>query len=153
MPKTQDEVTRGFECYYEVPVTKKTRDGVERSTFRIYDAEDPRWDGALQEAPYKGNPQGYLNVAHVSRLDGEEIVNLTRGVKGACMHMNKARGFMRRFAQLKLDGSERPWDQYTQNRDMIAEAKEARETGDKAALEELRDLFGKLTQPTQGAAT
>lgn len=131
------DASKDFECWYEYSTGAKE---VLATGHRvIMDADDPRWDGELTEKPFKGDPNGYLGVYEVTRVDGEVVKK--RGICGYRYHMNKAREFMRSFQELKAKGSAQPWDQERYFRELTARAGEAKREGRAEELEMLREAF------------
>lgn len=104
---TQDRIVEGVEAWFEYSVS--TKDTLENGNRVINDPEDERWEGELGKPPFKGGAHGYLNVADVTRVDGDIVKK--KLIKGAFVHQNKAREFMREFARLKKAGAPKPWDQ------------------------------------------
>lgn len=131
--------TVAVEAYYEYPQAKGWGATEKLGHNRITDPEDPRWDDELMKAPYKGNPHGYLNVAEVTRVNGEVV--RSRGICGYSYHKNKAQEFLREFARLKDSGSKTPWDTERHYRDTIASYEAAKNEGRVADFESLKQAL------------
>jgi hypothetical protein len=132
------KTTQELECWYEYAGSVK--EVLATGHRRIDDPDDPQWD-ALDKPPFNGSPNGYTQVALVTRVDGEIVRK--KGVCGYAFHKNKAQEFIRQFLELKAKGSKTPWDQDRTFRDMIAAAEEAKHAG---RLEEITLLGQMLVQ-------
>ena len=141
--------TKSVECWYEYsPTTKAT---IQFGLRRIDDPEDPRWEGELMQAPFNGSPQGYLQVATVTRLDGEIIKSA--GICGYSYHMNKAREFMREFKNLQAAGSRTPWDQERHYRTAKDDAERLSREGRLEELEILKKGLSEMLKSQTGVVT
>lgn len=106
----------------------------------IFDPESDRWEGELMEPPFKGNPQGRLVVAEVTRVNGEILKKRVIKVISGC-HMNKARSFMREYYKLDDSGDSAPWDQTRYHRELLESANKAHVEGRKEDLEKMAGLL------------
>lgn len=137
------KATKEIECFYEY--SSGAKEVLATGHRRIDSADDPRWDGELMEKPFSGSPSGYLQVAEVTRVDGE-IVKKT-GICGFSAHMNRAREFMQTFQDLKAAGSKTPWDQERHFRDILKNAEEAKAAG---RSEELAEFAKQIVSAIRG---
>lgn len=125
--------TKQIECWFEYAGSVK--ETLASGLRRIDDPDDPRWDGEIMEKPFGGDPHGYLQVAEVTRVDGE--IAKSRGICGYAYHPNRAREFMRLFRERVEKNLDKPWDVDHTNRDLLEQAKLAREEGRDQDLEKL----------------
>lgn len=147
MPATTDRVTDGVEAWFEYSYgysAAAIRNGLQR----VDDPEDPRWDGEFRER--RGGVHGYLQVAHVTRVDGEIVKK--KLIRGEHIHMNRAREFLREFKRLKDEGSETPWDQERHFRDMKEQAEKADREGRSRDLEVIAGALKQAIGPLAGQA-
>lgn len=143
------KVTVAVECWYEYAAT--VREAIRAGLRRIDRSDDPRWEGELREPPFRGDPRGYLQVAEVTRVDGEAVRK--RGICGYAFHMNRAREFMRLFEEAVKAGASKPWDVEHFHRDLREEAKKAQEEGRVRELEMFRDAFLQAVAPVRAASS
>lgn len=115
---------------------------------RINDPEDPRWDNELLKAPFNGTPSGALEIALVTRVDGEIVQS--KDIFGGPAHMNVARSFLRQFAEAKAKGSDRPWDVERYWRDRKDEEARLKREG---KVEELLAMRTLMVEALKGVLT
>ncbi len=129
--------TRSVEAAYIV----MTRVGPQRDrvNIRIDDPEDVRWEGMLMQTPYNGDPRGSIEVATVTRVDGEIVKQAP--IAGGPRHMNVARSFLQQFCAAKSAGAEKPWDLERWYRDRAEEEKRLKREGRAEELLAMRELL------------
>lgn len=98
-----------------------------RVNLRVTDPEDERWEGEFLRPPFNGDPRGALEVATVTRVDGEVYKSVD--ICGGPCHLNVARGFLRQFAAAKAAGAAKPWDVEHWYRDQKAETDRLKREG------------------------
>ncbi len=137
LPPRTVSASKGVEAAY----VYMTRQGTnrERVNLRINDPDDERWEGALLKAPFNGDPMGALEVAIVTRVDGEIVQS--KDIFGGPAHMNVARAFIRQFAAAKAAGADKPWDVERYFRDKKEEEARLKREGRVEELLAMRTLM------------
>lgn len=132
------------EAWFEYDASLK--EAMTKGHRRISLPNDPRWEDELMKPPFNGDLQGYLQVAEVTRVDGEIVK--ARGIKGFVCHMNVAREFLQQFHDLVIAGSESPWDQERSHRDEKERLEKAKREGREEELQVIREaLMGLMARP------
>lgn len=136
------EVNSDIEAWFEYTPSFKL--SVKEGNKRITDPEDPRWEGELRQAPFRGGCMGYMQIAEVLRAADGRVLDKT--VKwGAHVHANKAREVMRQFHEAKGAGNEKPWDLERHYRNTIEDEKAQR--ANEGMAHAFQKVFEKHMQP------
>lgn len=135
--KVELSASKQVEAYFEYSAGIK--EVLANGHRRITDPDDLRWENELMQKPFQGDVTGYVNVAEVTRVDGDVVKSV--GICGYTMHMNTAREFLRNFKAAQEAGLPKPWDQESFYRDTQKAAEAARAEGRLQDLENFQRIL------------